>query len=172
MVNSYTVFQHKFTQFGNNYMCVPIINNDNFGYGRNQSIRINTQFFGFELMDRYGKALRALRWQDCTVNGAFVPICQFNEHIGIPFTRKQYNNLKTSYTKARKKLHKDGATSMDITEFLMSFKKGSRKFRKILGFEKKSYDLTKLTQVTSFARITNTNVPRLERLKNLYSIWG
>jgi hypothetical protein len=26
--------------------------------------------------------------------------------------------------------------------------------------------------VTSFARITNINVPRIERLKNLYSIWG
>jgi hypothetical protein len=78
-------------------MCVPIINNGNFGYGRNQSIRINNQFFGHELMDRYGIALRALRWNDCTVNGAFVPIRQFNEHIGIPFTREQYYDLKTSY---------------------------------------------------------------------------
>jgi hypothetical protein len=34
-------------------------------------------------------------------------------------------------------MHKDGATSMDITEFITSFKRGSRKFRKILGYEKK-----------------------------------
>jgi hypothetical protein len=61
---------------------------------------------------------------------------------------------------------------MDIIEFLSSFKKGSRKFRKILGYEKKAYDLSKLTQVTSFACITNTTVPRIERLKNLYSVWG
>jgi hypothetical protein len=154
------------------YMCVPIINNGNFRYSRNQSIRINNLFFGHELMDRYGIALRALRWNDCTVNGAFVSIRQFNEHVGIPFTRDQYYDLKTSYTKARKKFHKEGATGMDITEFLTSFKKGSRKFRRILGYEKKTYDLSKLTHVTSFARITNTTVPRLERLKNLYSIWG
>jgi hypothetical protein len=121
-------------------------------------------------MDMHGIAIRALRWQDCTINGAFVPIRQFNEHVGIPFTREQYYDLKTAYTRARKKLHKDEATSMDITEFLMSFKKGSRKFRQILGYEKKPYDLTKLTQVISFARITNTNIPRVERLKNLYSI--
>jgi hypothetical protein len=138
LVNSYTAFQLKFTQFGNNYMCVPIINNANFGYGRNQSIRINAQFFEFELMDRHGIALRTLRWQDCTINGAFVPIRQFNKHVGIPFTREQYYDLKTSYTRARKKMHKDRATSMDITEFMMSFKKGSRKFRKILGYEKKN----------------------------------
>ncbi len=172
LVNSYTAFQHKFTQYGNNYMCVTIINNDNIGYGRNQSIRINSQFFGHELMDRYGLALRALRWNNCTVNGTFISIRQFNEHVGIPFTREQYYDLKTSYTKASKKFHKAGATYMDITEFLTSFKKGSRKFRNILGYEKKTYDLSKLTQVTSFARITSTNVPRPERLKNMNSIWG
>ncbi len=117
-------------------------------------------------------ALRALRWNDCTVIGTFVSIRQFNEHVGIPFTREQYYDLKTSYTKASKKFNKVGATCMDITEFLTSFKKGSRKFRKILGYEKKSYDLSKLTQVTSFARITSINVPRPKRLKNMYSIWG
>jgi hypothetical protein len=95
LVNSYTAFQHKFTQYGNNYMCLPVINNDNFGYGRNQSIRINSQFFGHDLMDRHGLAIRALRWNDCTVNGTFVPIRHFNEHVGIPFTREQYYDLKT-----------------------------------------------------------------------------
>jgi hypothetical protein len=51
---------------------------------------------------------------------------------------KKPSRHKTAYTKASKKLHKVGATSMDIAEFLTSFKKGSRKFRKILGYEKKS----------------------------------
>jgi hypothetical protein len=35
LVSSYTVFQHKFTQYGNNYLHVPIYCNGNFGYGRN-----------------------------------------------------------------------------------------------------------------------------------------
>jgi hypothetical protein len=98
-------------------------------------------------MDRHGIAIRALRWQDCTVNGAFVPIRHFNEHVGIPLTREQYYDLKTSYTRARKKMHKDGTISMEITEFITSFKRGSRKFRKILGYEKKTYDLAKLTRL-------------------------
>jgi hypothetical protein len=80
-----------------------------------------------------------------------VPIRHFNEHVGIPVTREQYYDLKNAYTKASKKLHKVGAIRMDIAEFLTSFKKGSRKFRKILGYEKKSYELSKLTQVTLFA---------------------
>jgi hypothetical protein len=42
----------------------------------------------------------------------------------------------------------------------------------ILGYEKKTYDLTKLTQVNTFARITNTTVPPVERLKNMHCTWG
>ena len=56
--------------------------------------------------------------------------------------------------------------------FLQGFKKGSRKFRKILGFESKDYDITKLTQVNTMARITNTNVPSIERVKGMYRLWG
>jgi hypothetical protein len=50
LVSSYTVFQHKFTQYGNNYDTVPILNNSNFGYGRNQSIKLDATFFGQDLM--------------------------------------------------------------------------------------------------------------------------
>jgi hypothetical protein len=61
---------------------------------------------------------------------------------------------------------------MHVVYFLASFKKGSKKFRKILGYELKEYDILKLTQVNTMARITNTTVPSLERVKNMYSIWG
>jgi hypothetical protein len=61
---------------------------------------------------------------------------------------------------------------VSIAEFLQGFKKGSRKFRKILGFESKEYDITKLTQVNTMARITNTNVPSIERVKGMHSMWG
>ncbi len=47
-----------------------------------------------------------------------------------------------------------------------------RKFRKILRYELKEYDILKLTQVNTLARITNTTVPGTERVKNMYSIWG
>jgi hypothetical protein len=101
-----------------------------------------------------------------------VSIRNFNAHMGIPFTREQYYDLKTAHTRARKKFFKEGAESMSIAEFLQGFKKGSRKFRKILGFESKEYDITKLTQVNTMARITNTNVPSIERVKGMHSMWG
>ncbi len=106
------------------------------------------------------------------MNSTFVSIRYFNEHTGIPFTREQYYDMKTAYTRARKKFFKDGAEHMQVTDFLGSFKKGSKKFRRILGYELKEYDILKLTQVNTMACITNTTVPGSERVKNMYSMWG
>jgi hypothetical protein len=53
-----------------------------------------------------------------------------------------------------------------------SKKKGSKKFRKILGYELKEYDILKLTQVNTMARITNTTVPGIERVKNICIAYG
>jgi hypothetical protein len=137
LVSSYTVFQHKFTQYGNNYLHVPIYCNGNFGYGRNQSILLDHNFFGQDNMQLHGKEIRKITWSNCTINGIFVPIRNFNEHTGLPLTRKQYYDLKTAYTKAHKKFDKEEALGMNLAEFFSSFKKGSRKFRKILRYEKK-----------------------------------
>jgi hypothetical protein len=172
LVSSYTAFQHKFTQYGNNYLHVPIYCNGNFGYGRNQSILLDHNFFGHDNMQIHGKEIRKITWSNCTINGTFVPIRNFNEHTGLPLTREQYYDLKTAYTRAKKKFNKEDALGMNLAEFFSSFKKGSRNFRKILRYEKKTYDLTKLTQANTFARITNTNVPSIERLKNMHGMWG
>jgi hypothetical protein len=172
LVNSYSAFLHKFTQYGNNYDTVPILNNGNFGYGRNQSIKLDATFFGQDLMQTHYQSIRRLAWKNCTINGSMVSIRLFNDHTGIPFTREQYYDLKTAYNRARKKFFKDGAESMSVEEFLQSFKKGSRKFRRIIGYETKDYDITKLTQVNTMARITNTDVPNIERVKGMYSMWG
>jgi hypothetical protein len=172
LIDSFTDFQTKYTQYGNNFMVVPVLNNANFGYGRNQSIKLDAQFFGEENFRTHFQTISKLSWIDCTVNGSFISIRYFNEHTGIPFTREQYYDMKTAYTRARKKYHKDGAEHMKETDFLGSFKKGSKKFRRILGYELKEYDILKLTQVNTMARITNTTVPGSERVKNMYSMWG
>jgi hypothetical protein len=99
LVSSYTVFQHKFTQYGNNYDTVPILNNSNFGYGRNQSIKIDATFFGQDLMRTHYQTIRTLAWKNCTINGTMVSIRNFNAHTGIPFTREQYYDLKTGQGK-------------------------------------------------------------------------
>jgi hypothetical protein len=61
------------------------------------------------------------------VNGTFVGIRLFNEHTGLPLNREQYYDLKSAYTKTRKKMLKEGSEHMRVVEFLASFKKDSKK---------------------------------------------
>jgi hypothetical protein len=117
------------------------------------------------------QTIRNLSWKDCIINGTMVSIRNFNAYTGIPLKREQYYYLKTACTRARKKFLKEGAESMSIAEFLQGFKKGSRKFRKILGYETIEYDITKLTQVNTMIRINNTTVRGVERVKSMYSMW-
>jgi hypothetical protein len=54
----------------------------------------------------------------------------------------------------------------------MRVKKGSKKFRQVLAYEAKTYDITKLTQVNTLARITNTSVLSENRVRNMQGTWG
>ena len=164
------IFQKKFTQKGNNYKKVPILNNANFGYGRNNAIRLDENFFGPDLIQAHNQSIRQLTWEKCTVNGRFIVIAYFNEHTNIPLTREQYYDLKTAYTRAKKKFDKEDEDGTELSEFLLSFKKGSKKFRDVLKTEKKSYDIKKLTQVATFMRITGIFDQTTERLKRMYSM--
>ena len=82
LIDSFTDFQTKYTHYGNNYEVVPVLNNVNFGYGRNQSIKLDTNFLGMDLMRTHFRVISTLSWKDCTVNGTFVGIRLFNEHTG------------------------------------------------------------------------------------------
>jgi hypothetical protein len=109
LIDSFTDFQTKYTQYGNNYEVVPVLNNVNFGYGRNQSIKLDAKFFGMDLMQTHFRVISKLSWKDCTVNGTFVGIRMFNEHTGLPLNREQYYDIKSAYARARKKFFKEGA---------------------------------------------------------------
>ncbi len=172
LVKSYNNFQNKFATVGNNFTLVPVYENPNFGYGRRQSIKIDLIFFGADLMDRHAQNIKELTWDKCTVYGNMVPLREFHIATGIPISREQHTNIKAAYTSAKKKYCKDGALAMNIGEYMQSFKKGSKKFRQVLAYDTKKYDITKLTQVNTLARITNTTVPSEVRVRNMHGTWG
>jgi hypothetical protein len=107
-------------------------------------------------MDTHAQNIRELTWDKCTVYGNMVQLREFHIVTGIPISREQHTNIKAAYTSAKKKYWKDGALAMNIGEYMQSFKKGSKKFRQVLAYDTKKYDITKLTQVNTLARITNT----------------
>ncbi len=76
---------------------MPIFKNENFGYGRRQSIKLDSIFFGADLMDAHAQSIRKLTWDKCTVYGNIVQQRDFHATTGIPISREQYNNIKTAY---------------------------------------------------------------------------
>jgi hypothetical protein len=77
-------------------------------------------------MDRHSQSIRELTCDKCTVYGNFVPLREFNIATGIPISREQHSNIKAAYMSAKKKFWKEGALSMNIREYMLSFKKGSK----------------------------------------------
>jgi hypothetical protein len=56
LVKSYNTFQHKFTTVGNNFTKVPVYESPNFGYGRRQSIKLDSIDFFWGGLDGLPRA--------------------------------------------------------------------------------------------------------------------
>jgi hypothetical protein len=123
-------------------------------------------------MGAHEQNIRKLTWDKCTVYGSMVPLREFHILTGIPVSREQHTSIKAAYTAAQKKFWEEGALAMNVKEYMQSFKKGSKKFRQVLAHDTKKYDITKLTQVNTLARITNTTVPAETRVRNMHGTWG
>ena len=172
IIDSYCTFVHKFTEYGNNYMKVPILYNTHFRYGRDRNLIIDDNFIGRMILTTQPELIRTLTWEKCTHNGHFVHVRHFNNHTGINFTREQYYDLKLAYIIAKRKFHKEGGFAMTLEDFMSTFKKGSKKFRRILSFDTKPYNIENLTQAATYARITDTTKPNRNRVLSMYSTWS
>jgi hypothetical protein len=71
-----------------------------------------------------------------------VPLREFHIVTGIPVSREQHTSIKAAYTAAQKKFWEEGAVAMNVKEYMQSFKKGSKKFRQVLAYDAKKYDIT------------------------------
>jgi len=60
---------------------------------------------------------------------------------------------------------------MELDEYLNTFKKGSRKNRKIISNTKHGFNFKKMAQTKTFARITDSSVWTNERLKHKHLAW-
>ena len=172
IIGSYCTFVHKFTEYGNNYMKVPILYNTHFRYGRDRNLIIDDIFVGRDILENQPELIRTLTWEKCTYNSNFVHVRNFNNHTGINFTREQYYDLKAAYIIAKRKFHKEDGYAMTLEEFMCTFKKGSKKFRRLLSFSLKPYNIENLTQAITYFRITDTTKSNRNRILSMYSTWS
>jgi hypothetical protein len=120
---------------------MPVYLNPEFGYGKNCVNKLDYAFFGENIMNNLEQNVLSLTWKKCTVNDEFTQFANFQHQTGIPVTKIQYDNLKKCYEIAKKCLHEDGKTSMDLGKYFTTFKKTSRKNRKIICNRKHGFNL-------------------------------
>jgi hypothetical protein len=111
---------------------------------------------------------------DCFIDENFKSIAEFGIS-DLQFSPAIWMRLRSAIMYAKNKLHEPipvHSTPLSISSFLDSFKKGSKKFRKILDCARNSNVLlSSLVTVVSFAGITGTVIPENDELPLILGIW-
>ncbi len=172
IINSFCTFKSKFTNKFNNYMSVPIYCNTAFGYGRGLRNTLDDSFFDtFEHGDLRTTVL-GLTWSDITVNGRILTRETLAIRFGLALTMEKYGLLCNVFRIATRKYYRPDSNSTSIRAFMMSFKKGTKNFRKVIDTPDRVQYIVMSTQAKTFLKTTETTEPSAQRLKSLFSNWN
>jgi hypothetical protein len=132
IISSYRLFKEQFTKVGNNFLTVPFYCNASFGYGRGYKQMLDDEFFNCLNDDRLQGVFRTLTWKNLIIEGGELtlkPRNKVNQNLGINLKPNQYNILGNTLRISIKRYYKEGEKSLSISEFMGTFKKGSKYFR-------------------------------------------
>jgi hypothetical protein len=170
---SFELFVSCFSLVDNNYRKTPIFMNGAFQRSGNDPRTLSSDFFGKNTYETNYDVIRTLTYDDCFSNGKFKSINEFLD-LGFRMPVSLWMRLRSALIFSKKNLviapDKPGRS---IGDFLKSFKKGSKPFRRIIQQAKylgESPD--KLTIVKTFSKLTNTDTPSVSCLKLILSSWN
>jgi hypothetical protein len=172
ITKSYDKFKEKYAQVENNYLKVPIYCNNAFGYGRGIGNRLDENFFETDNNTQRRDLVMKITWSDLSAGGNFLSKHDVETHVGLTLTNNKYGSLKNAYQCAVNKYHSNGKSVTDISTFLSSFKKGSKRFRLILGTDRNLRNITNSQQVKTFMRLIDCAIPEELRTKTLFCSWN
>jgi Reverse transcriptase (RNA-dependent DNA polymerase) len=172
---AYKDFYGKYTQINGNYKSAYIFDNPAFKWGPDYTGLINKRTFGIPFYNNNHLLLRKLRYSDCFSANGFKSLAEFHTD-GLPFTLAGWMQLRACILHARDMLAKPDPVmenlNLPIEDFLGRFKKGSKKFRRVLDFDKiKSYDVTTARTVRTFFDLVNLPVPDKDSVTHALSSW-
>ncbi len=176
IINSFSKFKAEYTKIGNNYMVCPIYCNEAFGVGRDLIVKLDDDFFGINDTTPVQTVhhIQTVTWSDLTMNNNIMTKVMVEASLGHEITPEIYLKLKTAYNIATKKYRKEGEKADSIDIFFRSFKKGSKKFRKVLSAEKGKYRKPggcEIRPVKKFLELIDCQRPNEVRLKSLFFSW-
>jgi hypothetical protein len=134
IIKSTSRFVSMLTTAENNFLAVPILNNPNFGSGRNLNIKITPELMFMVCNGNLVKAANTT-WSNLTDENYNFKSCVTLSNSGFTLNLDTYNRLRTTYNIAKNKFFKPGAVACDLIQYLQKFKsKGiSRKLRSVLA---------------------------------------
>jgi hypothetical protein len=127
---SYIKFRDSYGTVKNNFLTVPILDNENFFYKEGR-IRKNfdKEFFGIQEGMVPDPAILKLKWEDfCDANWNFLAYDDILERVHIDFDQERVRKLLNGFQNARKKLFNENDNKVPVPEFFGTFKKRIKKF--------------------------------------------
>jgi hypothetical protein len=175
ITRSFSLFKQQFIKVGNNFLTVPFYCNASIGYGRGYNKILDDTFFNCVDDDRLRGIYRTLTWKSLTNNEdgvTLMPRTVINQSLGITLTRDQYNVMVNTLAISIKRYFKEGEKSLTLNDFMNTFKKGSKYFRKIISCWNPKYSLEKTKQVWTFLQLIDCHEINTVRLRNLHTGWS
>jgi hypothetical protein len=175
IISSFCFFKQQFTKMGNNFLTVPFYCNASFGYGRGYKKLLDDDFFNCIDDDRLRGIYRTSTWKILTNDRdglTLKPRVEINQSLGTTLTPNQYNIMVKTLRNSTKRYYKEGEKSISLNDFMNTFKKGFKYFRKIISHWDPRLNLEKTTQVKTFLQLIDCQETNTVRLRALYTSWN
>jgi hypothetical protein len=156
----------------NNYLKVPIYCNDAFGYDRGNGSKLDELFFEVAGPGEHRNRLLSISWSDLIVDGMMRSKPDVEGILHLALSPVKYNALKGAYRSAVRRYHVADGKSVSLLEYINSFRKGSKHFRKVICQGTPREKLSGSRQCKTFLRLIDCESPDTPRLSNLYTSWS
>jgi hypothetical protein len=172
IINSFCQFKEEYTKIGDNYLTVPFYCNRAFGYGRGNVYHLDDEFFNIATESPLRNNLLRITWSDISNNSVLHPKRLVEQTINAVLSDEKYNQMKNTFKSAVSKYGGGGGKCVTLREFFMSFKKGSRYFRKFFNRNDPKGKISSSVNCKTFLRLIDCTSPGDIRLRYLYSSWN
>jgi hypothetical protein len=109
---------NAYTRIQNNFLTVPILNNPNFGTGRNRQKKFDTEFFVTNLNYWDYRTVKITWSQLIHDTFTFKSNAEINEQLGYQIAPAIYAQLKSGYEIAKKKFYVEGGKAIKFETYL------------------------------------------------------
>jgi hypothetical protein len=189
ILTSFIKFRAAYYTMNENFLQANIVDNPLFSRGNPGRVNrgrgnpgrlveepglVDRIFLGQQFYADHEERLLGLKMKSLIVDGRVSPYPDLLITTGIPFTQATYFRLITVGNFAVQKYadkENSNGTSIELKMFMCGIKKGSKKFRKVLGHGIRTTKVEDLRVVQTFFRLVGSDIPDPAILGRLHTVW-